>query len=149
MHRLRPLVLAQQLGLTKFRYDEDMGVKSASQEIDDIISNLPTWKGNKLAQIRAVIRQTDPSIVEEIKWRKPSRPEGVAVWTHGGNVCIGEALKNAMRLTFPNGAALSDPARLFNTRLDSKTVRAIDFGENDAVDEAALSALIAQAVLDL
>ena len=72
--------------------------------------------------------------------------EGVPVWTRDGNICIGEALKNAMRLTFPNGASLSDPAGLFNRRLDSKTVRAIDFGENDTVDEAALSALIAQAV---
>ena len=123
-----------------------MGEKSASQEIDDIINNLASWKGAKLAQIRAVIRQADPSIVEEIKWRKPSRPEGVPVWTHGGNMCIGEALKNAIRLTFPNGAALSDPAGLFNTRLDSKTVRAIDYGENDSVDVAALSALMAQAV---
>jgi hypothetical protein len=123
-----------------------MTEKSASQEIDDIINNLPSWKGEKIAQIRAVIRQADPSIVEEIKWRKPSRPEGVPVWTHGGNICIGEALKNAMRLTFPNGATLSDPAGLFNTRLDSKTVRAIDFGPDDAVDEAALSALIVQAV---
>ena len=123
-----------------------MGEKSASQEIDDIINNLAGWKGAKLAQIRAVIRQADPSIVEEIKWRKPSRPEGVPVWTHGGNMCIGEALKNAIRLTFPNGAALSDPAGLFNTRLDSKTVRAIDYGENDSVDVAALSALIARAV---
>ena len=123
-----------------------MAEKSASQEIDDIINNLPSWKGEKLAQIRAVIRQADPRIVEEIKWRKPSRPEGVPVWTHDGNICIGEALKNAMRLTFPNGASLRDPAGLFNRRLDSKTVRAIDFGENDIVDEAALSALIAQAV---
>ena len=123
-----------------------MAEKSTSQEIDDIINNLPSWKGEKLAQIRAVIRQADPRIVEEIKWRKPSRPEGVPVWTHDGNICIGEALKNAVRLTFPNGASLSDPVGLFNTRLDSKTVRAIDFGENDTVDEAALSALIAQAV---
>lgn len=123
-----------------------MAEKSVSQEIDDIINNLPSWKGEKLAQIRTVIRQADPRIVEEIKWRKPSRPEGVPVWTHDGNICIGEALKNAVRLTFPNGASLSDPVSLFNTRLDSKTVRAIDFGENDAVDEAALSALIAQAI---
>ena len=132
--------------MMKFQYDEDMGEKSASQEIDDIINNLASWKGAKLAQIRAVIRQADPSIVEEIKWRKPSRPEGVPVWTHGGNICIGEAPKYAIWLTFPNGAALSDPAGLFNTRLDSKTVRAIDHGENDSVDEAALSALVAQAV---
>jgi hypothetical protein len=123
-----------------------MAEKSASQEIDDIISSLTSSKGKKLAQIRAVIRQADARIVEEIKWRKPSRPEGVPVWTHDGNICIGEALKKAMRLTFPNGASLSDPAGLFNRRLDSKTVRAIDFGENDTVDEAALSALIAQAV---
>jgi len=122
-----------------------MAEKSASQEIDDIINNLPSWKGEKLAQIRAVIRQADPRIVEEIKWRKPSRPEGVPVWTRDGNICIGEALKNAMRLTFPNGASLSDPAGLFNRRLDSKTVRAIDVHEGETVDETALKALILEA----
>jgi hypothetical protein len=123
-----------------------MEEKSPSQQIDDIISDLPDWKGEKLARIRAVIRQADPEIVEEVKWKKPSRPEGVPVWTHGGNICIGEALKNAVRLTFPNGAELSDPTGFFNTRLDSKTVRATDLGESDELNEAALKALIVEAI---
>ena len=90
--------------------------------------------------------QSDGGMVEEVKWKKPSNPMGVPVWSHDGIVCIGEALKNAVRLTFPKGASLEDPKRLFNTRLDSNSVRAIDFRENDAVDEAALRALILEAV---
>ena len=80
-----------------------------------------------------------------MKWKKPSRPEGVAVWMHGGNLCMADVLKKAVRLTFPNGAALTDPAGLFNTRLDSKSVRAIDSLEGDVIDEGALQALIVQA----
>ena len=81
-----------------------------------------------------------------MKWKKPSRPSGVPVWSKDGIVCIGESLKNAVRLTFPKGAAVKDPEGLFNTRLDSKTVRAIDFGRDDKVDEAALIALLREAV---
>lgn len=117
-----------------------------SEEIDAILRNMPGWRGEKLAQLRALIKQADPAMLEEVKWKKPSRPEGVPVWSHAGNVCIGEALKNAVRLTFPNGAQVPDPQQLFNTRLDSKTVRAIDFREGDAVDGAALKALILEAV---
>jgi hypothetical protein len=84
-------------------------------------------------------------MVEEVKWKKPSNPMGVPVWSHDGIVCIGEALKNAVRL-FPKGASLKDPKKLFNTRLDSNSVRAIDFFESDAVNEAALKALILEAV---
>ncbi len=85
-------------------------------------------------------------MVEEVKWRKPSNPMGVPVWSHDGIVCIGEALKNAVRLTFPKGASIKDSKELFNARLDSNSVRAIDFHEGDAVEKAALKALILESV---
>ena len=120
--------------------------KSASQQIDAIIKETGGWRGQKLAQLRASIKQADPAIVEEVKWKKPSKPEGVPVWSHDGIICVADTLKNAVRLTFPQGAQLKDPKKLFNTRLDSKTVRAIDFYEDAAVNEAALKALIVAAV---
>src|ERR1043165_5172483 len=113
--------------------------KSASQQIDDIIKMPGDWRGKKLSQLRAAIREVDPAIIEEVKWKKPSRPEGVPVWSHDGNVCIADTLKNVVRLTFPKGVQMKDPKKLFNTRLDSHTVRAIDFHEGDTVDEAALA----------
>ena len=119
---------------------------SASQQIDAIIEGTSGWRGEKLSQLRAVIANADPDIVEEVKWKKPSRPEGVPVWSRGGNICVADTLKNAVRLTFPKGAQMKDPKKLFNTRLDSKTVRAIDFHEDDSVDETALTALILDAV---
>lgn len=119
---------------------------SASEQIDDIIANVRDWRGETLSRLRALIREADPAVVEEVKWKKPSRPEGVAVWSHEGNLCVADILKNAVRLTFPKGAQARDPKRLFSTRLDSKTVRAIDFGEGAAVDGAALKALILEAV---
>jgi hypothetical protein len=120
--------------------------KSASEQIDAIIQAQSDWRGQKLARLRALIQQADPGVVEEVKWKKPSRPEGVPVWSHAGNICIADILKNAVRLTFPKGAQMKDPQKLFNTRLDSKTVRAIDFHESDPVDEAALKGLILDAV---
>jgi hypothetical protein len=117
---------------------------SASQQIDAIIRKTTGWKGDRLRELRALIRAADPGVIEEVKWKKPSRPEGVAVWSHDGIVCIGEILKNAVRLTFPKGAQLKDPKKLFNTRLDSKTVRAIDFHETDAINAAALKALVVE-----
>ena len=120
--------------------------KSASEQIDDIIKESGDWRGKKLAQLRAVIKHADPLVVEEVKWKKPSRPEGVPVWSHDGTLCIADTLKNAVRLTFPKGVQMKDPKKLFNTRLDSNTVRAIDFHEGDTVDEAALAALILEAV---
>jgi len=120
--------------------------KSVSEQIDAIIRKPGDWRGEKLARLRAVIRQADPAVVEEVKWKKPSRPEGVPVWSHGGIVCMGDTLKNAVRLTFPKGAQVKDPKKLFNTRLDSKTTRAIDFRQDDVVDEAALMALFLDAV---
>ncbi len=116
-----------------------------SQQIDAIIHNATDWRGEKLAQLRALIQEADPGVIEEVKWKKPSRPEGVPVWAHAGNICVADILKNAVRLTFPKGAQMKDPNKLFNTRLDSKTVRAIDFHESDAIDEMALKALILEA----
>lgn len=117
-----------------------------NREVTEIIKGLGDWRGKMLAQLRAAIKKADPRVVEEVKWKKPSRPEGVPVWSHEGIVCIGEALKNAVRLTFPKGAFIKDSKRLFNARLDSNSVRAIDFREGDAVDESALKALILAAV---
>ncbi|HEV2403860.1 MAG TPA: DUF1801 domain-containing protein, partial [Ktedonobacterales bacterium] len=120
--------------------------ESASQQIDDIIRMSGNWRGEKLSQLRALIKEADPAVVEEVKWKKPSRPEGVPVWSHDGNICVADTLKNAVRLTFPKGARLADPSRLFNARLDSNTVRAIDFHDGEPVDAAALKALIVEAV---
>ncbi len=124
-----------------------MDDRSAAQQIDDIINQSADWRGATLSQLRALIKEADPDVVEEVKWKKPSRPEGVPVWSHDGNICVADILKHAVRLTFPKGAQLPDPAQLFNTRLDSKTVRAIDFYEEGAaVDAAALKALILETV---
>ncbi len=119
---------------------------SPSQEIDAIIKESSDWRGKKLSELRALIKKADPAVVEEVKWKKPSKPMGVPVWSHDGIICVADTLKNAVRLTFPKGAQVKDPRKLFNTRLDSKTVRAIDFHESDTVDEAALTALIINAV---
>ena len=120
--------------------------KSSSQEIDAIIKEPGDWRGKKLSQLRAVIKRADPAVVEEVKWKKPSKPTGVPVWSHDGIICVADTLKNAVRLTFPKGAQMKDPKKLFNTRLDSNAVRAIDFYEGDTIDEAALKALILDAV---
>jgi hypothetical protein len=118
----------------------------ASQEIDVIISKAPDWRGETLSRLRGIVLGAGPAVVEEVKWKKPSRPEGVPVWSLDGIVCIGEMLKNAVRLTFPKGAQIKDPKRLFNARLNSNSVRAIDFFEGEDVPEAALRALIVEAV---
>jgi hypothetical protein len=120
--------------------------KTPSEQIDDIITNLPDWRGRTLTELRALVRQADSSIVEEVKWKKPSKPEGVPVWSHGGIVCVADTLKSAVRLTFPKGAQLSDPKKLFNARLDGNAVRAIDVTEGSAIDSPALHALILEAV---
>ena len=99
-----------------------------------------------LAHIRTLIQQTDPEIVEEVKWRKPSNPAGVPVWSHTGIICTGETYKNAVKMTFAKGAALADPKGLFNSSLEGNTRRAIDFHDGDKIDEKALSALIRAAV---
>src|SRR5689334_11612497 len=120
--------------------------KSASQEIEAIIKEPGDWRGSKLSELRALIKSADRAVVEEVKWKKPSKPSGVPVWSHDGILCVADTLKNAVRLTFPQGAQMKDPKKLFNTRLDSNTVRAIDFFEGDTIAEAALQALILEAV---
>jgi hypothetical protein len=121
-------------------------VGSAAEDIDAIIGKADDWRGALLSEVRRVVLAADPAIDEDVKWRKPSRPEGVPVWSSNGIVCIGEMLKSAVRLTFPKGAELKDPKQLFNARLDSKSVRAIDFREGVRLPEAAVKALVREAV---
>lgn len=119
--------------------------KPACEQIDAIILTPGDWRGPMLADLRAVIRKAVPSAIEEVKWKKPSNPLGVPVWSRDGILCVADILKAAVRLTFPKGAQLKDPKRLFNTRLDSKTVRAIDFREGEAIKVSALKALVVEA----
>ena len=121
---------------------------SASNEIDEIIANVGGWRAVTLAALRRVIVSADADIVEEIKWRKPSKPEGVATWVCDGNVCMADLLKSAVRLTFPKGARLDDPAALFNSRLDSNSVRAIDFFEDSRIHDGPLRQLVRQAIAE-
>jgi hypothetical protein len=119
---------------------------SPSKEIDAIIRKSADWRGETLSALRGVVVGAGPAVVEEVKWKKPSRPEGVPVWSFNGIVCIGEMLKHVVRLTFPKGAQMKDPKKLFNARLDSGKVRAIDFSEGEKLPKAALKALILEAV---
>jgi hypothetical protein len=113
---------------------------NASQLIDAKINELADWRGATLVQIRAIIKQADPEVVEEVKWR------GVPVWSHDGIICTGETYKKVVKMTFAKGASLDDPSGLFNSSLDGNTRRAIDFHEGDRIDERALMALIRAAV---
>jgi len=117
-------------------------VESASQQIDAKIQDLADWRGELLAHLRALIKQADPEIVEECKWIKPSNPLGVPVWSHNGIICTGETYKQVVKLTFAQGAAIDDPAGLFNSSLEGNVRRAIDFREGDKVNEKALKTLI-------
>ena len=117
-----------------------------SQEIDDKIEKLGDWRGDALARVRALINDADPDVVEEIKWRKPTNPSGVPVWSHGGIICTGETYRDKVKLTFPKGASLHDPSGLFNSSLEGNTRRAIDIREGDRIDNEALKALISAAV---
>jgi len=114
--------------------------KSPSQLIDARIKELGDWRGKMLSQLRALVKQADPDVVEEWKWR------GVPVWSHDGLICTGETYKKVVKMTFAKGAALKDPKRLFNSSLEGNTRRAIDFHEGEAIDEKALKALILAAV---
>ena len=117
-----------------------------SDEIDELIAKTPDWRGATFARLRKIILVAAPGISEVIKWRKPSNPMGAPVWEQNGIVCVGNILKGSVRLTFPAGASLPDPQKLFNTRLDSKTARAIDVFEGEELDETALKALIRSGV---
>ena len=120
---------------------------SPSQLIDARIKELSDWRGETLARVRSLIREADPEVVEEVKWRKPSNSMlGVPVWSHAGIICTGETYKTVVKLTFAKGASLEDPSRLFNSSLEGNTRRAIDFHEGDPIDEKALKALIRAAV---
>jgi hypothetical protein len=113
--------------------------------IDERIKELGDWRGQMLSQLRTLIKQADPEVVEEWKWVKPTNP-GTPVWSHDGLICTGETYKNAVKMTFAKGAALEDPSGLFNSSLDGNTRRAIDFHEGEKIDEEALKALIRAAV---
>ncbi len=113
---------------------------SPARLIDARIGELEDWRGETLARIRALIKAADPDVVEEWKWR------GVPVWSHAGIICTGETYKSVVKMTFAKGAALADPAKLFNASLDGNTRRAIDLREGDRIDETALKALIRAAV---
>ena len=116
--------------------------KSPSRRIDERIAELGDWRGETLARVRAAIKQADPDVVEEIKWRKPKSPGGVPVWSLDGIICTGETYKDKVKLTFAKGASLDDPSGLFNSSLDGNTRRAIDIHEGDEIDEKALQELI-------
>ena len=118
-----------------------------SQEIDARIRQLGDWRGETLARVRKLIKQADPDVVEEVKWRKPSNAmSGVPVWSHAGIICTGETYRDKVKLTFAKGASVDDPARLFNSSLTGNTRRAIDLHEGDAIDEEAFQELIRAAV---
>jgi hypothetical protein len=120
--------------------------ESAAQLIDEKIEELGDWRGEALSRVRALIKQADPDVVEEVKWRKPSNPAGVPTWSHDGIICTGETYKSAVKLTFAQGASLRDPSGLFNSSLEGNVRRAIDIGEGEEMDEDAFTALIREAV---
>jgi hypothetical protein len=120
--------------------EEGTAGDSPSELIDARIKELSDWRGEMLARVRTLIKQADPEVVEEWKWR------GVPVWSHAGIICTGETYKNVVKMTFAKGASLEDPSRLFNSSLEGNTRRAIDFHEDEEIDDKALKALICAAV---
>jgi hypothetical protein len=119
--------------------------ESSAELINERIEQLDDWRGETLAEVRRIMKEADPEIVEEWKWKKPSSP-GTPVWSRSGGICTGETYKNKVKLTFFKGAALKDPAGLFNSSLGGKVRRAIDIYEGDEINETALKALIREAV---
>jgi hypothetical protein len=124
----------------------DASDADATTRIDRTIAGIGDWRGETLARMRRLIREADPDVVEEVKWVKPSNPNGVPTWTHDGIICTGEVYKERVKLTFAAGASLDDPAGLFNASLGGGTRRAIDIGEGETVDADAFKALIRVAV---
>jgi hypothetical protein len=122
------------------------GVESPSRLIDARIEELGDWRGEMLSRLRTLIKQADPEVVEEIKWRRPSNPAGVPVWSHDGIICTGETYKNHVRLTFAKGASLKDPKGLFNSGLEGNALRAIVIHRGDEIDERTFKALVRAAV---
>ncbi len=122
--------------------------ESPSRLIDAMLKEQRDWRGKTLAHIRALIKQADPDVVEELKWQKPSNPAGVPVWSHDGMICTGETYKHYVKLTFAKGAVLEDPDHLFNASLEGNVRRAIDIRENDTIEEEAFKALIQAAIVE-
>jgi hypothetical protein len=123
------------------------GEDSASRLIDARIAALGDWRGKALARVRKLIKEADPDVVEEVKWRKPSNAMlGVPVWSHAGIICTGETYKDKVKMTFAGGAALEDPSGLFNSSLEGNVRRAIDIHQDAKIDERALKALVRAAV---
>jgi hypothetical protein len=120
--------------------------QSASELIDRKIADLGDWRGKTLGRVRALIKQADPKVVEEVKWRKPTNPMGVPVWSHDGILCTGETYKDKVKFTFAKGASLEDPTGLFNAGLAGNARRAMDLHEGEDVDSGAFKALIRAAV---
>ena len=132
---------------TKSGVKEAKAGDSPSRLIDARIKDLGDWRGEMLARVRSLIKQADPDVVEDVKWRKPSNAmRGVPVWEHAGIICTGETYKAVVKLTFANGAALEDPSGIFNSSLEGNVRRAIDIHEGDKINEKALKALIRAAV---
>lgn len=121
--------------------------QSGTEQVNRIIADLGDWRGETLSRMRNLIKEANPDVIEEVKWRKPSNSmSGVPVWSHEGIICTGETYKNKVKLTFAKGAALKDPARLFNSSLDGNVRRAIDLHEGTEINASAFKALIRAAV---
>ena len=138
LHRCRRRVAPGKIG--GMAKSESKKEKTPSQLIDGRIKELGDWRGEMLSRLRSLVKEADPEVVEEWKWR------GVPVWYHDGMICTGETYKSVVKMTFAKGAALNDPARLFNSSLEGNTRRAIDFHEGEAIDEEALKTLVRAAV---
>ena len=114
--------------------------------IDRRVKKSGDWRGEVLSRIRILMKEADPAVVEEVKWIKPTNPLGTVTWSHDGLICTGETYKNHVKMTFPKGASLDDPSRLFNSSLDARVWRAIDIHESDRINERALKTLVRAAV---
>lgn len=123
-----------------------MSDESPSRVVDAMFADLGGWRGTTLSKLRALIKQADPDVVEELKWKKPTNPAGVPVWSDDGMICTGEVYKDHVKVTFAKGASLDDPHGLFNASLGGNLRRAIDVHESDNVDDAAFEALVRAAV---
>jgi hypothetical protein len=119
--------------------------RNAAELIDERIGELDDWRGEKLAEVRRIVKEADPDVLEEWKWAKATSP-GTPVWSHDGGICTGETYKSVVKLTFFKGASLDDPSGLFNSSLDGKVRRAVDIGEHDTIDADALKQLVRDAV---
>ena len=124
----------------------DLMADEGSKAVDTKIGSLSDWRGAMLAKVRRLIKEADPKVIEEVKWRKASNPLGVPTWSHDGIICTGETYKDKVKLTFARGAALKDPHRLFNSSLEGGVRRAIDISEDAKIDEKAFKGLIADAI---